>query len=110
MAIAFAQLADKLVPAPRPLLPNRDLRGTRCGSLSTGEEKRLLLGSILARGRDFLLLDEPYEHLSREARCELGHELARLARQSVVVIATNQDLPEGVDGPVLRLSGKEVLL
>ena len=105
MASSFARLADRLAPDPRPIVPDRALGRKRCGALSTGEEKRLLLGPLLARPCEFLFLDEPYEHLSREARLKLTDALVRIARRAVVLVATNQDLPEDVDGPVRRMSG-----
>lgn len=103
-AAAVAGLASRLVGGAVPLAPGRELRAKRCAALSTGEEKRLVLGPILARGRPFVFLDEPYEHLSREARVELTAELVRLARKSVVVVATNQPIPGEAAGPVIRLS------
>lgn len=105
VASSFAKLADRLAPHPRRLVPDRALGRKRCGALSTGEERRLLLGPLLARPCDFLFLDEPYEHLSREARVELTDALDRIARRAVVVVATNQELPGDVDDPVHHLSG-----
>lgn len=103
-AAAFVRLAQSLIAESMPLAPDRGLRRKRCGSLSTGEEKRLLLGPILARGRSFLFLDEPYEHLSLDARSGLTAELVRLSRTSVVVVATNQPIPSASPGPVITLS------
>ncbi|HUF12555.1 MAG TPA: ABC transporter ATP-binding protein [Longimicrobiales bacterium] len=109
VARSFTRLGDRLVPHDKPLAPDRALGRKRCADLSTGEEKRLLLGQILARARDFLLLDEPYEHLSGDARLELTDALTRLARRSAVVVATNQEVPDRADGPVLRLTGTGIL-
>lgn len=109
VAHSFTLLGDRLVPHEKPLAPERALGRKRCRDLSTGEEKRLLLGQILARARDFLLLDEPYEHLSRDARLELTDALTRLARRSAVVVATNQEVPDRADGRVLRLTGTGIL-
>lgn len=106
-AASFLGLCSHLVSGPMPLAPGRELRAKRAASLSTGEEKRLLLGPILARARPFLFLDEPYEHLSKEARAELTDELVRCAETSVVVVATNQPIPERAAGPVIALSLEE---
>ena len=103
-AAAFHAMSSRLVAAPLPLAPGRELRSKRASALSTGEEKRLLLGPILARARPFLFLDEPYEHLSRDARSELTAELVRHAETSVVVVATNQPIPSEAAGPVITLS------
>lgn len=69
--------------------------GRRVGRLSTGERKRLLLDSLLRR-RGPLLLDEPYEHLSPDAKSALTAALGDRARTRVVVVATNQ-IPPGTD-------------
>lgn len=104
-ARAFVRLAETLVAPPHPMRPERELEAKRVSNLSTGEAKRLLLGPILAAGRPFLFLDEPYEHLSVRARDELTRRLRELAAGGrVVVIATNQPLPAGERGPVLELS------
>lgn len=100
---AFARLSRRLVADADALVPERELGRKRARHLSTGEEKRLLLGPVLTRGRDFLFLDEPYEHLSAGARATLTALLRELALRSVVVVATNQPLPEEEAGPVLRL-------
>lgn len=92
-ARTFVELTRRLASAPHPLEPDRAVGRKHAGSLSTGEAKRLLLGPVLARGADFLLLDEPYEHLSEGAREELTAALTGLALTRVVVVATNQPLP-----------------
>lgn len=104
---SFAALAALLVDAAIPLAPDRALGAKRCAKLSTGEEKRLLLGPLLARGAPFVLLDEPYEHLSREARDALTREILRIAASAVVVVATNQPIPSEASGPVVTLSVTE---
>ncbi|HEX6589941.1 MAG TPA: ATP-binding cassette domain-containing protein [Longimicrobiales bacterium] len=106
-ASAFIHLTSVLVSRPLPLMPGRELRAKRGRALSTGEEKRVLLGPILARGRPFLFLDEPYDHLSRDARAELTAELLRLAAASVVVVATNQPIPTEATGAMITLSIEE---
>ncbi len=63
--------------------------GRRVGRLSTGERKRLVLDALL-RLEGPLLLDEPYEHLSPDAKGELTRALEARARHHVVIVATNQ--------------------
>lgn len=104
---SFAALASQLVDAPIPLAPDRALGVKRCAKLSTGEEKRLLLGPLLARKAPFILLDEPYEHLSRDARTAVTREILRIAASAVVIIATNQPIPSDANGPVVTLSVTE---
>ncbi len=87
-------------PLEPTLPPDRPL-----GRLSTGEAKRLLLGALLRRDRPVLILDEPYEHLSPDARDALTAALVARAWSAVVVVATNQPVPEDAHGPILRLNG-----
>lgn len=61
----------------------------RVGRLSTGERKRLLLDALF-RCPGSLLLDEPFEHLSPDAKGHLVRLLEARARTNVVVVATNQ--------------------
>jgi ATPase subunit of ABC transporter with duplicated ATPase domains len=84
----------------QPVIPDHQLR---CRSLSTGEAKRLLLWSLLRHNARPLILDEPYEHLSRDAKDALTVLLQRVADQSVVVVATNQDVPVRPQDSVLTL-------
>lgn len=82
-----AQLDPDAAPptALRPDLgPGRWIR-----RLSTGERKRLLLDALL-RVPGSLLLDEPYEHLSPDAKSALSRLLRERAARDVVVVVTNQ--------------------
>jgi heme exporter protein A len=87
------------------LLPRLGHEGNRFRTLSTGEAKRFLLWSILRQPPQPLILDEPYEHLSREAKAVLTVLLQRWAEQSIVVIATNQDVPMRPEDTLLTLDG-----
>jgi ABC-type multidrug transport system ATPase subunit len=71
--------------------------------LSTGEAKRLALWSVLRPARAYYVLDEPFEHLSPTAKTSLRNIIARLAVHSVVVVATNQEIPSGIPARVLEL-------
>jgi len=102
-ASAFARLGPQPHRGNVTLAPERALARKRARALSTGEEKRLLLGMILGTDRQFLFLDEPYEHLSREAHATLTDTLVRVARSSVVLVATNQDVPTEAGGVVVSL-------
>ncbi len=76
----------------------------RTGRLSTGERKRLLLDSLLRRPGP-LLLDEPFEHLSPDAKAALAEILEERARTRVVVVATNQATRRAERDGGLRLEG-----
>lgn len=107
----WCRLVDALVPpgagpSVAPELPGRQ----RLGDLSTGERKRLVLEALLRRPAGLYLLDEPFEHLSPEAKRLLTLRMEAAARDAVVVVATNQgaaaELGPGSAGEVLRLLGE----
>jgi ABC-type transport system involved in cytochrome c biogenesis ATPase subunit len=78
------------------------------GKLSTGESKRLLLWALLGHGDGPLVLDEPYEHLSRDVKSLLTTILQQRAQQQIVVVATNQDVPPGVHDCTLDVGDEQV--
>jgi ATPase subunit of ABC transporter with duplicated ATPase domains len=78
------------------------------GSLSTGEAKRLLLWGLLRANRGPLVLDEPYEHLSRDAKAALTDILRARAERNTVVVATNQDVPERAGDDILLLEDDRI--
>lgn len=98
-------LPEREVPG---LTPPFARPGIRAADLSTGEEKRLVLDAILSNGRDYVFLDEPFEHLSPEGKEMLTERLGRMAALRVVVVATNQAIPPALTGgPVVRLEPAE---
>ena len=90
------------------LLPPLTDMTNRFRTLSTGEAKRLLLWSILKQNPGPLILDEPYEHLSRDVKPVLTTLLKRWADDAVVVVATNQDVPIQPNDAVLSLNGSRL--
>lgn len=74
----------------------------RVGKLSTGERKRLLLDALL-RQPGPAVLDEPFGHLSPDAKAELRTLLERRARHHVVIVATNQGVRRARHDGGLRL-------
>lgn len=95
-------LAPARYPNEPAILPEAVLAHRRVETLSTGEAKRLALTALLRRDAGFLILDEPFEHLSREGKELLTAHLRDRARNRVVVIATNQEIPADAAGPVLH--------
>jgi ABC-type multidrug transport system ATPase subunit len=100
------RLVHRLLPARgvavrTPLWPGIP-PGRRIGRLSTGERKRLLLDALFRRPGS-LLLDEPFEHLSPDAKAALTRLLTARVRTSVVVVATNQATGMAARGAGLRL-------
>ena len=94
--------------AVRALYPATVPAGKRFGTLSTGEAKRILLWALLRNGGGPLLLDEPYEHLSRDAKDTLTHVLRQRAAHAVVIVATNQDVPMRENDALLTFNGDRI--
>ena len=84
-----------------PLWPHVD-SSRKVARLSTGERKRLVLDPILRRPGP-MLLDEPFEHLSPDAKGDLRALLEERARERVVVVATNQGTQRAAEDGGLRL-------
>lgn len=107
-------LTRRLLPADAArvrtaLLPEVEGR-RRVARLSTGERKRLLLDTLL-RCPGPLLLDEPFEHLSPDAKTALREHLRERARWQPVVVATNQGTHRARDdGGILLKAGNAVAL
>ena len=101
---AWERLTRGIEPGLRPPTPLRPPVGRhrRVRRLSTGERKRLLLDTLL-RAPGSLLLDEPYAHLSPDARATLSRLLRERAEREVVVAVTNQEGYRADGEPVLRL-------
>lgn len=97
-------------PLDPELLPAGALPRKRVELLSTGEAKRLILAALLSRDAPFLILDEPFEHLSREGKEILAQDLIERAATRVVIIATNQEIPAGAQGRSLRYNNDKLLV
>ena len=91
-----------------PLLPVTASPQRRFRDLSTGESKRLLLWALLRPWQGPVILDEPYEHLSRDAKRSLTTLLRELCRSTPVIVATNQDIPLVAGEQLLVLDGTRV--
>ena len=71
-----------------------DVRHERVVAFSRGMSQRLALCRALLHAPDLLLLDEPYAALDDEGTHVLDEELASLARERTLVVATHE--PERV--------------
>jgi ribose transport system ATP-binding protein len=75
------------------------------GTLSGGNQQKVLLGRWLLRQPRVLLLDEPTRGVDIGARQEIYTEIDRLAASGLAVVVVSSDLPE-----VLGLSDRVAVL
>jgi ABC-type sugar transport system ATPase subunit/ribose/xylose/arabinose/galactoside ABC-type transport system permease subunit len=64
------------------------------GTLSGGNQQKVVLGRWLSREPDVLILDEPTRGVDVGAKAEIHALLHRLARQGRAVVMISSDLPE----------------
>jgi len=69
---------------------------TPAGVLSGGEAMRVALVGATLSGADYLILDEPSNHLDRQHRCALIDELRRWSR-GLLVISHDRQLLDSMD-------------
>lgn len=74
-----------------------------CGSLSGGQQKIIALSAALAQNPDFLLLDEPENHLDIVSRLALVEELANF-RNGVIFISHDRLIIDAVATKVGELA------
>ena len=74
------------------------------GSLSGGEQSRVMLARLLVTDPDVLLLDEPTNHLDAEGRAWLGEHLASF-RGAVLVISHDRRFLDRAVNRVVELDG-----
>ncbi|HET7661044.1 MAG TPA: ABC-F family ATP-binding cassette domain-containing protein [Oryzihumus sp.] len=74
------------------------------GSLSGGEQSRVMLARLLVTDPDVLLLDEPTNHLDTEGRAWLGEHLASF-RGAVLVISHDRRFLDRAVNRVVELDG-----
>ena len=85
------------------------LLGRRIDELSGGEQRRVLLAGLVARGVSLLVLDEPLAGLDASGRTELASTLdrVRLAGTSIIVVSHDIDwAPPHVDQRLRLTNGR----
>jgi len=87
------------------------LRRTTVGRLSAGQRRRVALASLLARGPELWLLDEPHAGLDAAARRLLGELVSEAASSGAAVLLSSHepDLAVPMADRVVTMSGGRVL-
>ncbi|MFN6962513.1 MAG: xylose ABC transporter ATP-binding protein [Pyrinomonadaceae bacterium] len=78
---------------------------TVAGTLSGGNQQKVVLGKWLLTGPKVLFLDEPTRGIDVGAKQEIYAEINKLARQGLAIVLVSSELPE-----VLGLSDRIVVL
>ncbi len=107
-AVRAARLPVDLVdPALERLGIVGRLRRTEAGRLSAGQRRRVALASLLARGPDLWLLDEPHSGLDAAARGLLEEVVDQAARSGAAVLLSSHepDLAAPMADRVVAMSG-----
>lgn len=87
------------------------LRRTTVGRLSAGQRRRVALASLLARGPELWLLDEPHAGLDAAARRLLGELVSEAADGGAAVLLSSHepDLAVPLADRVVTMSGGRVV-
>ncbi|MDO5058443.1 MAG: galactose/methyl galactoside ABC transporter ATP-binding protein MglA [Neisseria sp.] len=83
---------------------------TRIGSLSGGNQQKVIIGRWLLTGPDILMLDEPTRGIDIGAKFEIYQLIADLANRGKAVIIISSEMPEllGVTDRILVMSAGKV--
>ena len=74
------------------------------GALSGGEKHRVMLSKLMLTKPNFLVLDEPNNHLDLEAIIALGEALYNFAG-SVICVSHDRELIDAFANRILHLKG-----
>ena len=78
---------------------------TITGTLSGGNQQKVVLGKWLLTGPKILFLDEPTRGIDVGAKQEIYTEINKLAEQGMAIVLVSSELPE-----VLGLSDRVIVL
>ena len=79
--------------------------GQKAGTLSGGNQQKVVIGKWLAKEPSILLLDEPTRGVDIGAKAEIYRIICELAAKGMAVLVSSSELPE-----LLRLCDRVVVL
>ncbi len=95
---------DGIIKAMRVKTPSQE---TKIGTLSGGNQQKVILGRWLLTDPQVLLLDEPTRGIDVGAKYEIYQLIINLAEKGKTVIMVSSEMPEllGVCNRILVMSG-----
>ncbi len=80
------------------------------GSLSGGNQQKVVLGKWLARNPQVLILDEPTRGIDVGAKSEIHKIISQLAKENIAIIMISSELPEilGVSDRIIVMHEGEI--
>jgi energy-coupling factor transport system ATP-binding protein len=84
----------------------------RVDELSGGQLRRVVLASVIARGTQVIILDEPFAGLDAEGRADLEALLVQLRQEhgvALVIVSHDYDLPESLIERVVELRAGRIV-
>ena len=82
----------------------------KVGSLSGGNQQKVVLGKWLARNPKVLILDEPTRGIDVGAKSEIHKIINQLAKENIAIIMISSELPEilGVSDRIIVMHEGEI--
>ena len=97
-----SDMADKTVKDLRIKLPNPDVDA---GSLSGGNQQKMVVGKWLARDSKIVIFDEPTRGIDVAAKVEIYNLMNELKRQGIGVLFVSSEMPE-----ILGISDRVIVM
>ncbi len=95
---------DKMIKAMRIKTPSQE---TKIGTLSGGNQQKVIFGRLLLTSPEVLLLDEPTRGIDVGAKYEIYQLILELASKGKAIIMVSSEMPEllGICSRILVMSG-----
>lgn len=95
-------MTDKAVDSLKIKLPNAEVNA---GSLSGGNQQKVVVGKWLARNSRVVIFDEPTRGIDVAAKVEIYHLMNELKQKGIGVLFVSSEMPE-----VLGISDRIIVM